>query len=195
MVKRAFDLVGSVLGLLILSPLFLGIALAIKVDSAGPILYRAKRAGREGKEFRLFKFRTMIADADQRGPGITVSGDLRVTRLGRLLRHTKLDELPQLINILKGEMSLVGPRPEDPRYVALYTPEQRQVLSVRPGITSPASLHFRSEEALLIGPDWEARYTQQIMPRKLAIDLEYVRNQKFWQDMVILLRTTAVLWR
>lgn len=195
MLKRLFDVAISALGLLILLPLWGAIALAIRLDSRGPILHRAVRVGRGGREFTLYKFRTMVADAAQRGPGITVSGDPRVTRVGRFLRHWKLDELPQLLNVLCGEMSLVGPRPEDPRYVALYTAEQREVLRVRPGITSPASVRFRNEEALLSAEDWERRYIEEIMPAKLALDLEYARHASLLRDFAVLWETFLALLR
>jgi lipopolysaccharide/colanic/teichoic acid biosynthesis glycosyltransferase len=153
------------------------------VDSAGPIFYRAQRVGKDGVLFYLYKFRSMTAGADKQGPGITAAGDSRVTRVGRFLRRTKLDELPQLINVLKGEMSLVGPRPEDPRYVALYTPEQRPVLAARPGITSAASLQYRHEEQLLSGADWETVYRQEVMPAKINIDLAYWQKRTVWSDL------------
>lgn len=137
----------------------------------------------------------MVADAEQSGPGITAAGDSRVTRLGRLLRRFKLDELPQLLNVLKGEMSLVGPRPEDPRYVAHYTPEQRRVLSVRPGITGAASVRYRHEEVLLRGPDWETVYLTVIMPDKLKIDLAYIGHWSFGSDLKVLVQTGAALYR
>lgn len=191
MLKRAFDILASATGLFILSPVFLIIALAVKLGSPGPVFYRATRVGRYGVPFKLLKFRSMVADADKAGPGITRSGDRRVTSVGRILRRTKLDELPQLFNVLRGEMSLVGPRPEDPRYVALYTPEQRQVLNVRPGITSLASVRYRNEEALLTGGDWEREYVERIMPAKLAIDLEYVHRASVGQDVLVIL---ATLW-
>jgi lipopolysaccharide/colanic/teichoic acid biosynthesis glycosyltransferase len=168
MCKRISDGVIAALGLLIVSPLFLLIAPIIKLDSPGPVFHRAERIGKDGVPFRLYKFRSMVADAHRRGPGITAAGDRRVTRVGAFLRRTKLDELPQLINVLRGEMSLVGPRPEDPRYVAHYTPEQRRVLAARPGITSPASLHYRNEPAVLSGDDWERIYVETVMPHKLA---------------------------
>ncbi len=193
MAKRAFDVFLSAVGLLPLSPVFLVIAIAIRLDSPGPVFYRATRVGRDGKLFKLYKFRTMVADADKIGPGITTAGDPRVTRVGRFLRRTKLDEFPQLINVLKGEMSLVGPRPEDPRYVALYTPEQREVLRVRPGITSPASLRFRYEEGLLEGKNWEEYYIEEILPTKLAIDLEYVHTYNLLHDLIILFRTFVAI--
>lgn len=189
MLKRVLDLLASSAGLIILSPLLLGIALVVRLSSPGPALYRARRVGRHGKEFTLYKFRSMVANADRQGPGITATGDSRVTRVGRFLRRTKLDELPQLINVLRGDMSLVGPRPEDPRYVALYTPEQRRILDYRPGITSMASLTYRNEERLLAGEDWERVYVEQVLPAKLAIDLEYAQRATLWQDVALILRT------
>ncbi len=195
MLKRAFDLFASALGLIILSPIFALIALLIRLTSPGPVFYRARRVGQGGREFTLYKFRSMVADADRRGPGITAAGDPRVTSIGRVLRRTKLDELPQLWNVLRGDMSLVGPRPEDPRYVALYTPEQRRVLDVRPGITSLASIEYRNEEAVLHGPDWEQRYIHEVMPAKLAIDLRYVQRATLFTDLLIILRTLLALFR
>ena len=193
-VKRTLDMVVASMALLTLWPLFALIALVIRITSPGAIFYRATRVGQNGQQFKLYKFRSMVADADKRGPGITTSGDSRVTSIGRILRRTKLDELPQLVNVLRGEMSLVGPRPEDPRYVALYTPEQRQVLAVRPGITSPASVYYRDEESLLTGDDWEKQYLEEIMPAKLAIDLEYARCATLWRDIDIIVRTVIALW-
>lgn len=193
-VRRLLDMVAAVAGLVLLGPLFLAIAAAIKLDSPGPVFYRARRVGRHGQEFRLYKFRSMVADADRRGPGITAAGDRRITRVGRFLRRTKLDELPQLINVLKGEMSLVGPRPEDPRYVALYTPEQRRVLEARPGITSAASLAFRHEEQLLSGPDWEQVYRTQVMPAKLALDLDYLDRRTLASDLALIWRTILAMF-
>lgn len=195
MLKRLFDLLASAMGLVLLSPLLALIAIAIRLTSPGPIFYRARRVGRGGREFTLYKFRSMVADADRHGPGITAAGDPRVTPVGRVLRRTKLDELPQLWNVLRGDMTLVGPRPEDPRYVALYTPEQRRVLDVRPGITSLASLEYRNEESILRGPDWEQRYVQEVMPAKLAIDLRYVQRATLFSDLVIILRTLLALFR
>ncbi len=193
--KRALDILASALGLIVLSPLMLALALAVRLSSPGPVFYRANRIGRDGKPFKLYKFRSMVVGADRRGPGITSANDSRITPIGKFLRATKLDELPQLLNVLRGEMSLVGPRPEDPRYVALYTPEQRTVLSVRPGITSLASVRYRDEAALLVGPNWEARYVNQIMPKKLAFDLEYTRQANLLADLKILSQTFHALWR
>lgn len=192
---RLLDIVSSVIGLIVLSP-FLGlVALWVKLDSAGPVFYRAPRVGRDGELFHLYKFRTMVEDAARHGPGITTSGDRRITRIGRFLRKTKVDELPQLLNVLKGNMSLVGPRPEDPRYVARYTPEQRQVLQVRPGITSPASLHYRHEAELLNGPNWEQTYLEEIMPHKLQIEMDYLSRRTLWSDLGIILKTLLALVR
>jgi len=193
--KRAFDLVASAAGLVILAPLFVAVAIAIKLDSPGPVFYRATRTGKDDVHFRLIKFRSMAAGADRQGPGITAAGDRRVTRVGRVLRRTKIDELPQLFNVLKGDMSLVGPRPEDPRYVALYTDEQRRVLNVRPGLTSPASLVYRHEEALLTGDDWERVYVEQVLPDKLALDLRYVETASLGSDLGIIVRTVGALFR
>jgi len=191
--KRLFDIAASTLGLLILSPLLLTLVLIVKLASPGPIFYRAKRVGQYGKSFYLFKFRSMVIDADTRGPGVTGAQDIRITRIGRTLRRTKLDELPQLINVLKGEMSLVGPRPEDPRYVAFYTEEQRQILNLRPGITSKASISYRNEEAMLVGEDVETYYIRHVMPVKLAIDKEYAKQATLWSDIVLILNTVRDL--
>ena len=193
-VRRLVDVAGAVCGLVLLSPLFLAVAVAIKLDSPGPVFYRAERVGKEGIPFRLYKFRSMTADAHRRGPGITAANDPRITRLGAILRRTKIDELPQLINVLKGEMSLVGPRPEDPRYVRLYTPEQRQVLRVRPGITSAASLAYRHEERILLGEDWETRYRQEVMPDKIEIDLAYLERRTLASDLLLILQTIAAMF-
>lgn len=193
MLKRLFDLFTSLGGLLVLSPLFLVIATLVKITSEGPVFYRATRAGRYGKPFKLYKFRSMVVNADKIGPGVTGATDPRITPIGRFLRKTKLDELPQLINVLRGEMSIVGPRPEDPRYVALYTEEQHKVLNARPGITSPASIQYRDEESMLTGDDWEEHYIQTVMPEKLAIDIEYAKNANLWHDIGLILKTLRSL--
>lgn len=195
MLKRGFDVILSVLALVVLSPLLLLVGLLVRLTSRGPVLYRAQRVGRDGVPFVLLKFRTMVSDADRHGPAITTAGDSRVTPVGRLLRRAKLDELPQLVNVLRGEMSLVGPRPEAPRYVELYTPAQREILRVRPGITSPASLRFRHEESLLTGPDPETHYIKTIMPAKIALDLDYARRASLGHDLVIILQTLVALFR
>jgi len=193
MFKRAFDVLVSAVALIVLSPLLILLAGAVRLTSRGTALYRARRVGRNGQSFELFKFRSMVADADKHGPGITTRADARITPLGRVLRRSKLDELPQLLNVLRGEMSFVGPRPEDPRYVALYTPEQRRILSVRPGITSLASLEYRHEEELLVGDQWEQQYIHTIMPAKLAIDLRYTDHASLLQDLSIITRTVLSL--
>lgn len=176
-------------GLLVLSPLLSVIALLIKLYDGGEVLYRAVRVGRNGDLFTLLKFRTMLVGADRIGAAVTIRGDSRITPLGRFLRRYKLDELPQLVNVVKGEMSLVGPRPEDPRYVALYNDEQKEILAFRPGITSPASLEYRDEASLLHGEDWHHHYVSVILPRKLAIDLNYLRQRTTFSDIKIILRT------
>ena len=192
--KRVFDVSASLLGLVILSPLLVLVAILVKRSSPGPIVHRARRVGVQGRLFTLYKFRSMVANADRQGAGITAQDDPRITPIGRVLRRTKLDELPQLINVIKGDMSLVGPRPEDPCYVALYTADQRRVLSVRPGITSWASIQYRHEEQLLSADQVDAVYRTQVMPQKLALDLEYLDRQSLRLDLLILLQTVwAVL--
>lgn len=188
--KRLFDIISSGLGLIILSPLFAILAIWIKTDSKGPVFYLQTRVGRNNKDFRLYKFRSMRPDSDKFGL-ITVGGhDPRVTRSGYYIRKYKLDEFPQLINVLKGDMSLVGPRPEVRKYVNLYTPEQMLVLSVRPGITSLASIHYRNENDILAtAEDPDKCYIEQIMPHKLAIDLEYVRHATLWYDIRLIFYT------
>lgn len=189
MLKRGFDVVASGVGLIVLCPAFIVIAIAIRRNSKGPVFYRARRVGQYGKEFHLYKFRSMIVDADQQGSGITSAGDTRITSVGRFLRRTKLDELPQLINVLRGDMSLVGPRPEDLRYVELYTPEQLKILQYRPGITSMASLTYRNEEQMLTGVEWERKYIDEVLPAKLVIDLEYSWRATLFTDIGLILRT------
>jgi len=195
MVKRLFDLFVSLAGLVLLFPLFVAIAIAIKLDSPGPVFFRGQRVGRGGHLFSIYKFRSMVAGAAQRGPGITAAGDARITGVGKVLRRAKLDELPQLLNVVRGEMSLVGPRPEDPRYVALYTSEQRRVLDVRPGITSLASINYRNEEAILSQSDRDNVYVSKVMPDKLAIELVYLDKQTFWRDLGVLALTFLALFR
>jgi lipopolysaccharide/colanic/teichoic acid biosynthesis glycosyltransferase len=193
--KRVFDLVVAICGLVVLSPSLLLLAILIRLTSRGPVLYAAWRVGRSGRLFRIYKFRTMIADAARRGPGITGAGDPRVTGVGAFLRRTKVDELPQLLNVVKGDMSLVGPRPEAPRYVRSYTPEQQRVLAVRPGITSPASVGHRDEGRLLCGPDCERTYVAEVLPHKLRIELAYLDRRSFWTDLGIIAETFRALFR
>jgi lipopolysaccharide/colanic/teichoic acid biosynthesis glycosyltransferase len=187
--KRLFDFVCSLFGLIVFSPVLLVIAAAVKLQDGGPVIFRGKRIGKKGEIFYLYKFRSMVPGAEGMGGGITASGDRRVTKLGQLLRKTKLDELPQLFNVLKGDMSFVGPRPEDPRYVSFYTEEQRSLLTCRPGITSPASLVYRDEEAMLTGENSLELYRREILPHKLSLELEYMRTKTFWSDIKIILQT------
>jgi FlaA1/EpsC-like NDP-sugar epimerase/lipopolysaccharide/colanic/teichoic acid biosynthesis glycosyltransferase len=192
--KRGFDIVVAAVALILLSPLILAISVAIRLRDGGPAFYRAVRVGRYGRPFRLYKFRTMVVGADRVGPGITADGDTRITPIGRWLRNTKLDELPQLLNVLLGQMSLVGPRPEDPRYVALYSRKERTALCERPGMTSAASTSYRYEQQILSRPDWEEVYVLEVMPAKLEIDLAYLSHRTFSSDLGILIRTIAVLF-
>ena len=188
--KRALDVCGSTLGLVLLGPLFLMIALAIVMEDGGPVLFRQQRVGRGGRLFRLWKFRTMHVGAEYAGGQLTVGRDPRITRVGHWLRRAKLDELPQLLNVLRGEMSLVGPRPEVPRYVALYTPEQRAVLNEIPGITDPASLRYYDESIELArAADPERMYVEQIMPEKIRLNLEYAVRATPATDLVVVLST------
>lgn len=190
--KRLFDIVASGLGLLVLSPLFLIVAVWIKLDSPGPVFFRQVRVGRFNKDFRIFKFRTMRVGSDK-GSQITIGGrDPRVTRAGYWLRRFKIDELPQLINVFIGDMSLVGPRPEVRHYVDMYTPEQMHVLDVRPGITDAASIMFRNEsEFLEQADDPEKHYIEVLMPKKLELYLQYVNNHSLMGDIRLILKT---LW-
>ncbi len=195
MLRRWIDVLASAGGLVLISLLLVGVALAVRWQDGGPIFYRATRVGKDGRLFRLYKFRTMVLNADRLGPAVTTSGDPRITPVGRWLRRTKLDELPQLFNVLVGDMSLVGPRPEDPRYVALYNPEQREVLRVRPGITSAASFAYRREEQMLVGADWETVYREQVMPAKLALDRDYLARRTVFSDVWLMVQTVLFLGR
>lgn len=192
--KRTFDILASGLGLLCLSPLFLIISIWIKIDSKGPVFYRQVRVGRGGKDFRIFKFRSMRTGADK-GSLITIGGhDSRITRSGYFIRKYKIDELPQLINVFTGDMSLVGPRPEVRRYVDLYTPEQLHVLDVRPGITDEASIRYRNENELLGSVDNpDEYYINVIMQDKLRINLEYVATHSFLNDIKLIFRTIGII--
>jgi len=188
--KRAFDLLASTVGLLLLSPVFALVALAIRRDSPGPAFFRQERVGRGGAPFLIYKFRTMRVDAPGRGGQLTVGDDPRITRVGSVLRKYKIDELPQLINVFRGDMSLVGPRPEVPRYVARYDERQRAVLDVRPGITDPASIAYRDENAILAAAsDPEAVYVREIMPAKLEMNLDYLARRSLLSDLGIILDT------
>ena len=187
--KRLLDVAASAAGLVVLSPLLLAIAVAVKRDG-GPALFRQQRVGHRGRPFGMWKFRTMVPHAERLGPQLTAAGDPRITPLGRWLRRTKLDELPQLLNVLLGDMSLVGPRPEVPCYVARYDPDQRRVLALVPGITDPASVRYRDEGALLAGaPDPERLYVERIMPDKIRRNLAYAATATLWSDVGVVLRT------
>lgn len=192
--KRLFDIVMSGLGLLILSPLFLILAIWIKLDSKGPVFFRQSRVGKGNKDFRIFKFRSMRVGSDK-GSQVTIGGhDPRITRSGYFIRKFKLDELPQLINVFIGDMSLVGPRPEVRHYVDYWTPEQMHVLDVRPGITDPASIKFRNENELLEkAEDPERYYIDVIMQEKLKLYLEYVQNHSFFGDLGLIFKTFWVI--
>lgn len=193
--KRVFDVAFAVAGLALLWPLFLIVALLIKLDDRGPVLYRQIRAGRWGREFRIVKFRTMRDGADKEGPSVTAEGDSRITRVGRWLRKTKVDELPQLWNVLRGEMSFVGPRPEVPKYVALYDLEQRKILELMPGITDEASLEFRDEEGLLAtASDPGVYYVEYCIPRKIALNLSYAKKASMLRDVEVIARTITLVW-
>ena len=190
MIKRIVDLFFSTMGLVILSPIFIILAIWIKRDSVGPIFFRQARVGQYGIPFNIFKFRTMVVDSTFKGPLITVSEDRRITKIGKVLRHYKLDELPQLINVFKGEMSLVGPRPEVPRYVEMFKKEYDAVLRVKPGITDYAAIEFRDEENILKSyPDPEDGYCTDILPKKIQLYKKYLKNRNFFVDLKIIILT------
>jgi len=193
LLKRTIDIVLALFALIVLSPLLALIALAIWVDSGRPVLFVQQRVGRGLEGFRLYKFRTMRTEP---GPSVTVAGDPRVTKVGRLLRASKLDELPQLWNVLRGDMSFVGPRPELPEYVELFRDRYVRILTVRPGITDLASVRFRDEEALLARTACPLKeYVERILPQKLALAEEYLRRRSFWFDLTILAATAAAIFR
>ena len=188
MIKRLFDFSIAAFSLIAISPLLILVGIIIKLSDGGSVFYRQVRVGRFGCHFKIWKFRSMRVGSDGSGLAITRLGDARITFIGRALRRTKLDELPQLFNVISGEMSLVGPRPEVPMYVALYSTEQMQVLQLRPGITDLASLYFRNEEAMLAQvPDYERFYREVCIPRKIALNLEYSANASIWTD-------TEIIW-
>jgi len=193
--KRAFDLCAASVGLAAVGAPLVALGALVRATSPGPALFAQERVGRGGRRFRIFKLRTMVDGAAARGPSVTAAGDPRVTPLGRLLRRTKLDELPQLWNVLRGDMSFVGPRPEVPRYVARYRPEDRAVLTVRPGITDPASIAFRDEESILARqPDRERAYVEAVLPQKLALNRAYIAHQSFAMDLMIIAKTLQIIF-
>ncbi len=192
--KRSFDILFASLGLVVLFPVCCLVALIIRFTSPGPIFYASPRVGLNGKLFKMLKFRSMVTGADQVGPLITASDDRRVTRIGRFLRRTKLDELPTLWNVLKGDMSLVGPRPENPKSAALYTEDQRRIWQVRPGVTSLATIKYRNEETMLAGAqNLEDKY-YEIMQDKLRLELEYIQHQSLWLDIRIVFGTLSAIF-
>lgn len=195
-IKRAFDIVASAIGLLFLLIPFCIVAVIIKCTSKGPVFFKQVRVGKSGKEFKIFKFRTMVVDAEKKGLQITTKGDSRVTKIGAILRKTKLDELPQLINVLIGEMSFVGPRPEVPKYVALYNEEQKNVLLVRPGITELSSILFRDENEMLDSSENpEKTYIEKIMPIKINYNLDYITKIGPIYDLKLIFKTIGIMFK
>jgi lipopolysaccharide/colanic/teichoic acid biosynthesis glycosyltransferase len=196
MLKRVFDVFFALSALLILAPVLVAVAMWIKLDSRGPVLFTQERVGLRGRLFAIYKFRTMRVGAAEQGPQITVQADPRITRAGAFLRRYKLDELPQFVNVLVGDMSVVGPRPEVPRYIALYPREARDlILSVRPGITDLASIAYRDESALLGGTDDpDTLYVRDILPAKLEYCLQYIQKQSVWLDLIIVWRTARAIF-
>jgi lipopolysaccharide/colanic/teichoic acid biosynthesis glycosyltransferase len=186
---RFLEFIISFVGLVLFSPLFFLIAVLIPLESKGPVFYKAHRTGRGGKTFFMWKFRSMVSDADIKGPAVTTRRDSRITAVGSFIRRTKLDELPQLINVLTGDMGFVGPRPEDPKIVRHYTESQKMIFRYRPGITSPASITFRAEEELIPAGEWEAVYLKEILPKKLEMDLLYMEKATMWSDIKIIFKT------
>ena len=194
MIKRTFDLVISVLGLVFLVPLFIIIAVWIKIDSRGPVFYRGIRVGLNGKLFRIYKFRSMVLDAEKLGASSTSANDLRVTKVGASIRKRKLDEMPQLINVFIGDMSFVGPRPEVKKFVDMYTEEEKMILTVRPGITDWASIWNSDEGAILAGStDPDRDYLEKIRPEKIRLQLKYVNERSFLTDIKIILLTLKII--
>lgn len=194
--KRTFDAALAAVGLILASPVLAAIAIAIKAGSKGPLLYKGRRVGLDGVPFEMLKFRTMVVDADKIGGSSTPEDDPRVTPIGKRLRRYKLDELPQLLNVLKGDMSFVGPRPQVQWAVDLYTPEEREILRVRPGITDEASLRFSNEAEILKGStDPDKDYIEKIHPEKMRLSLEYVRHRSFSGDLSIIARTAGAIFK
>jgi lipopolysaccharide/colanic/teichoic acid biosynthesis glycosyltransferase len=189
-VKRIFDLIFSLVGLVFCFPIFIIVAVLIKLDSKGPVFFRQERIGKNFKSFKIYKFRTMENDAGEERPKITVGGDSRITGMGKFLRKHKIDELPQLFNVLKGEMSFVGPRPEVKEYVQLFKSDYKKLLRIRPGITDPASIKYSDEESVLaFSEDWEEEYKKKILPEKIDLSLRYVENHDIMTDLKLILKT------
>lgn len=195
MLKRSFDVIGASLAIVLLSPLLLLIALLVGMTSQGPLIYRGRRIGLHGRAFHMYKFRTMVRDAEKLGGTSTGQGDVRITRTGRVLRKYKLDELPQFFNVLKGDMSLVGPRPEVEEYTRLYSTEEQLILSVRPGITDYSSVRFANLAEILGAEEPDRMFAERVLPVKNALRLRYVREQSFTNDLRILVRTARAVMR
>jgi len=193
MTKRLFDIISSCIVLLLLLPLFMVIAIFTKLDSKGPVFFKQKRMGRNFRPFMLFKFRSMVMNAPEKGPAITIGGDPRITKIGRFLRKTKLDELPQLINVLNGDMSIVGPRPEVEKYVEMFKDDYKVILQVKPGITDYATIEFRDEEDVLKKfQNPEDGYIKEVLPKKIELYKKYIKDKGFFTDMKLVLLT---LWK
>ena len=186
--KRIFDIIFSIIILMMISPLLFLVSILIKLDSKGTVFYRAKRVGQFGTVFNMWKFRTMISEAEIKGPSITVANDPRVTKIGKILRRTKIDEWPSFLNVLWGDMSVVGPRPESEDWVKKYSKQEEKVLLIKPGITGPSQLKYRNEEKLLSGEDWQQKYLI-MMKDKLSIDLKYFAENSFLRDLKIIIKT------
>lgn len=194
--KRAFDAAVAALGLVVLGPIMLVTAALIRASSPGPVVFWQERVGRGFRPFRICKFRSMVAGATSQGPPITAGEDPRITRLGRILRKTKIDELPQLWNVLVGDMSFVGPRPEVPKYVAMFREDYEEILQVRPGITDLASIEYRDEAAILgQADDPEREYVERVLPEKIRLAKEYLHRASFWFDLSLIFRTLWVIVR
>lgn len=192
--KRTFDFVISLFFSIVSMPVCFAVSVVVWVSSAGPVIIKQKRVGVKGRGFLVYKFRSMVKNADRIGSSVTAGNDPRITPIGRILRKTKLDELPQLFNVLKGDMSLVGPRPDVPEIIAKYTPEMRRVLEIKPGITSLATLHFKNEEELLAKvPDPDAFYEKTLVPLKVKLAMEHVYRKSFWFDLKILVQTVWMI--
>lgn len=193
MAKRTFDVAACLLSLPFLLPVFLVLAICIRVDSAGPILYRGTRAGKNGTAFHVLKFRTMVPGAERLGSGTTALNDSRITRVGKVIRRYKLDELPQVLNVIKGDMSLVGPRPELLEYAARYEGDELLILSVRPGITDYSSIKFNALDELVGDVDANKEFNEKILPERTALRLKYVRERTFWGDLRLIVLTFRVI--
>lgn len=191
--SRIFELIISFVGLIILSPVFLIIAVAIIIESKGPVFFQSNRIGVGGGKIKILKFRSMVINASQLGPPITTTNDNRITKIGKFLRESKLDELPQLFNVFRGDMRFVGPRPEDPNIAKQYDKELQQIFNYKPGITSPASITFCVEEKMIDPKDWQNIYVNEILPKKIKIDLQYMNSATFFSDLKVIFQTILKL--